>query len=348
MEENVKLFEEFLKELERCSAAIRQADNWYDGTRRSLLHEQESRRLQNQTTYQQQDASYQAMRDKAARERDVRQSGIRSRIMQKKELLGKTVEQNCRMRDMILNMQNEILRPEFFEFAYRYHEYGDFYPEVTKLEDYRSVDLRGMVDNINADRTGLLTGKVRALLKSEDMMLEYAAAANLIGKARYLCEVENDALRDKVQEELRDLEDELDQAEDQYREEMAKVAHRRKQIDARNRELGKMFDSACEAEEARLEEEYKKRKQQVYDDMTSAMDGQWPAARLEQVYQAFDEAEQNGSGYICGDGVPLHAKLGKLWYQGTEVLGDPYILQAVKQRYPFMLKDDKLTIPGIA
>lgn len=348
MEQSVEFLEGFLKELSRYCDSSAQTDTWYDSMKKKLSKDQEMRRVRNEDNYRQQQISFKAMQEKSARERDEIQEKIRGKIFQKKELMRKSIEENCRVRDRILNRKNEIVRPEFFQYAYRYHEYGDFFPQVTRLEDYKELDLDEMIERINDNKTGMWLNRLKALLKSEDMMVEYASFANLIGKARYLCEVDNDALREKGHEEIRQLEKQLTEAEDRFMANASDALRRQKKIQAENEEYQKMFEQACEAEVRHLREDYQNRQLKNYEMLRSLLKEQYPVAGMEQVYREFEEAQRAQTRFICADGVPLPAKLGRLWFEGTEALKNTYVRQLLEKDYAFMIHEGRLSIPGIA
>lgn len=348
MEQSVEFLEGFLKELSRYCDASAQTDNWYDSMKKKLSKDQEMRRVRNEDNYRQQQASFKAMQEKSVRERDEIQEKIRGKIFQKKELMRKGIEENCRIRDRILSRKNEIVRPEYFQYAYRYREYGDFFPQVTRLEDYSQLDLDEMIEKINDDKTGLWLNRLKALFKSEDMMVEYASFANLIGKARYLCEVDNDALREKGHSEIRQLEKQLEEAETRFMANASDAMRRQKKIQRENEEYQKMFDQACEAETRHLREDYQERQLKNYESLRDLLREQYPSSGMEQVYRKFEEAERAQTRFICADGVPLPAKLGRLWFEGTETLKNTYVKQLLEKDYAFMIHEGRLSIPGIA
>lgn len=348
MENSVEFLEGFLKELGRYCDASEQTDNWYESMKKKLVKDQEMRRVRNEDNYRQQQASFKAMQEKAVRERDEMQEKIRGKIFQKKELMRKNIEANCKVRDRILSKENEIVRPEFFQYAYRYREYGDFFPQVTRLEDYKELNLDEMIERINDDKTSLWINRLKALLKSEDMMVEYASFANLIGKARYLCEVDNDALREKGHVEIRQLEKQLEEAEERFMAAAADAMKRQKKIQVENEAYQKMFDQACEAEARHLREDYQNRQMKNYEALRNLLREQYPADRMQEVYQGFINAEKTQKKVICADGVPLPAKLGQLWFKGTESLKNTYVKQLLEKDYAFMIDEGRLSIPGIA
>jgi hypothetical protein len=69
---------------------------------------------------------------------------------------------------------------------------------------------------------------------------------------------------------------------------------------------------------------------------------------MSQVYARFQEAEKAQTKFICADGVPLPAKLGRLWFEGTETLKNTYVKQLLEKEYAFMIHEGRLSIPGIA
>ena len=75
---------------------------------------------------------------------------------------------------------------------------------------------------------------------------------------------------------------------------------------------------------------------------------QYPADRMQEVYQGFINAEKAQKKVICADGVPLPAKLGQLWFKGTESLKNTYVKQLLEKDYAFMINEGRLSIPGIA
>lgn len=348
MEQCVEFLEGFLKELGRYCDVSAQTDNWYDSMKKKLNKDQEMKRVRNEDNYRQQQASFKAMQEKTARERNEAQEKIRGKIFQKKELMRKSIEENCKIRDRILSRKNEIVRPEFFQYAYRYREYGDFFPQVTRLEDYKELDLDEMIEKINDDKSGLWLNRLKALFKSEDMMVEYASFANLIGKARYLCEVDNDALREKGHAEILQLEKQLDEAEERFMANASDALRRQKKIQAENEEYQKMFDQACEAETRHLREDFQNRQLKNYEDLRNLLREKYPPEEMAAVYQRLEEAGKAQTRFICADGVPLPARLGRLWFEGTETLKNTYVKQLLEKDYAFMIREGRLSIPGIA
>lgn len=348
MEKNVEFLEGFLKELGRYCDSFAQTDSWYDSMKKKLTKDQEMKRVRNEDNYRQQQASFKAMQEKAVRERDEIQEKIRGKIFQKKSLIDKSIETNYRVRDRILSRKDEIVRPEFFQYAYRYREYGDFFPEVTRLEDYKDLNLSEMIERINDNRTGLFINRLKALLKSEDMMVEYASFANLLGKARYLCEVDNDALREKGHTEIAQLEKQLEEADDRFMAAASDAMKRQKKIQLENEAYESMFDQACEAEARHLREDYQNRQLNNYEALRNVLKEQYAPEEMQRVYQSFAEAQQMQKKFICADGVPLSAKLGRLWFEGTETLKNTYVKQLLEKDYAFMICEGRLSIPGIA
>lgn len=348
MEQSVEFLEGFLKELSKYCDSSDQTDNWYDSMKKKLSKDQEMKRVRNEDNYRQQQASFKAMQEKAVRERDELQEKIRGKIFQKKELMRKNIEANCRVRDRILNKKNEIVRPEFFQYAYRYWEYGDFFPQITRLEDYKELDLTEMIDRINDNKTGMWINRLKALLKSEDMMVEYASFANLIGKARYLCEVDNDALREKGHAEIIQLEKQLEEAEERFMAAATDAMKRQQKIQVENEEYQKMFEQNCEAETRHLREDYQNRQIKNYEALRNLLKEKYPSFEMEKIYGDFEEAERAQKKFICADGVPLQAKLGRLWFEGTETLKNTYVKQLLEKDYAFMIHEGRLSIPGIA
>ncbi|MDO5409125.1 MAG: hypothetical protein Q4F21_01585 [Lachnospiraceae bacterium] len=348
MEQKVEFLEGFLKELGRYCDASGQTDNWYESMKKKLGKDQEMRRVRNEDSYRQQQAAFKAMQEKAVRERDEMQEKIRGKIFQKKELMRKNIETNLRVRDRILSRKNEILRPEFFQYAYRYRAYGDFYPQITRLEDYKELDLAEMIDRINDNKTSLWINRLKVLFKSEDMMVEYASFANLIGKARYLCEVDNDALREKGNVEIQQLEKQLEEADERFMEAASEAMKKQKKIQIENEAYQKMFEQACEAETRHLREDYQNRQMKNYEAFRDLLKEKYPSQEMEQIYKSFEEAERAQKKFICSDGIPLPAKLGRLWFEGTETLKNTYIKQLLEKDYAFMIHEGRLSIPGIA
>ncbi len=348
MENSIEFLEGFLKELGRYCDASEQTDHWYENMKKKLAKDQEMRKVRNEDNYHQQQSSFKAMQEKAVREREELQKKIRGKIFQKKELMRKNMEANCKVRDGILSKEYAIVRPEFFQYAYRYREYGDFFPQITRLEDYKELDLDEMIEKINDAKTSLWINRLKALLKSEDMMVEYASFANLIGKARYLCEVENDALRDMGQAEIRQLEKQLEEAEDGFMDAAADAMKRQKKIQAENEAYQRMFEQACEAETRQLREDYQNRQLKNYEALRTLLKEQYPTERMKEIYQELADAEKAQKKVICADGVPLPAKLGQLWFQGAETLKNTYVKQLLEKEYPFMMDTGRLSIPGIA
>ena len=348
MEQSVEFLEGFLKELGRYCDSSDQTDSWYDSMKKKLSKDQEMKRVRNEDNYRQQQASFKAMQEKAVRERDEMQEKIRGKIFQKKELMRKNIEANCKVRDRILSKKNEIVRPEFFQYAYRYREYGDFFPQVTRLEDYKELDLADMIERINDQKTGMWINRLKALLKSEDMMVEYASFANLIGKARYLCEVDNDALREKGHAEIIQLEKQLEEAEERFMASAADAMKRQKKIQVENEAYQKMFEQNCEAETRHLREDYQNRQLKNYEDFRKLLKEKYPPDDMKRIYRDFEDAERAQRKFICADGVPLQAKLGRLWFEGTETLKNTYIKQLLEKDYAFMIHEGRLSIPGIA
>ena len=179
-------------------------------------------------------------------------------------------------------------------------------------------------------------------------MVEYASFANLIGKARYLCEVDNDALREKGHSEIRQLEKQLEEAETRFMANASDAMRRQKKIQRENEEYQKMFDQACEAETRHLREDYQERQLKNYESLRDLLREQYPSSGMEQVYRKFEEAERAQTRFICADGVPLPAKLGRLWFEGTETLKNTYVKQLLEKDYAFMIHEGRLSSPGIA
>lgn len=348
MEQSVELLEAFFNELNIYCAAVMQTDNWYDTMRSKMIKEQERKRIRNAEDYTKQQVSFRAVQEKTIKEREAYKEKLREQIVRKRELMNKSIMDNCAMRNRILARRDEINRPEFFRYAYRYREYGDFYPKVTSLEDYSKVDLDAMIKKINGDRTGLLMSHIKALMKSEDIMLEYAAFANLIGKAHYICEVDNDALRAKGHEEIIDLEKELAEADEKFRSRVAEEAGWKQKADVENENYQKMFEQACEEELLYLQGEYQNRLMQNYEALKQSLQEHCTSEQMQSAYAAFQEAADTKRQFICADGVPLQAKLGKLWFEGTELLNNAYVRQVMETEYPFMLQGERFSIPGIA
>ena len=348
METNVEFLEGFLKELGKYCDASEQIDNWYANMKKKLAKDQELRRIRNEDNFHQQQASFKAMKEKSVRERDEIQEKIRVKILQKRELMHKNMEANYKIRDRILSKKNEIVRPEYFQYAYRYRAYGDFFPQVTRLEDYRELDLDEMVDRINDNKTALWLNRLKGLARSEDMMVEYASFANLLGKARYLCEVDNDALRAKGQTEISQLENQLEDAENRFMTAVSSAMNRQKKIQEENEAFQKMFEQSCQAESRQLREDYQKRQMQNYESLRTLLHEHYPADRMQQAYEVFEDAQRMQKKFICADGVPLSAKLGQLWFEGTEALKNTYVKQLLEREYTFMIREGRLSIPGIA
>lgn len=348
MEQSVELLEAFFKELNIYYAAVMQTDNWYETMKNKMVKEQERKRMRNAENYSEQQASFRAIQEKTIKERDEYKESLRAQIVRKRELMNKSILDNCAMRNRILARRDEINRPEFFKYAYRYREYGDFYPKVTSMEDYSKLDLDAMIKKINGNRTGLLMSHIKALMKSEDIMLEYAAFANLIGKAHYICEVDNDALREKGHQEIIDLEKELAEADEKFRGKVAEEAGWKKKTDTENENYQKMFEQACEEELLYLQGEYRNRLMQNYETLKQSLQERCTPEQMHSAYASFQKAVETNRQFICADGVPLQAKLGKLWFEGTELLKNAYVRQVMEAEYPFMLQGDILSIPGIA
>lgn len=348
MEQSVELLEAFLNELNTYCAAVVQTDNWYNSMKSKMIKEQERKRIRNAENYTQQQVSFRAIQEKTAREREAYKEELRNKIIRKRELMKKGIQDNCTMRNHILSRRDEINRPEFFKNAHRYREYGDFYPQITSLEDYSKIDIDSMIKKINGDRTGLVMSYMKAFMKSEDIMLEYAAFANLIGKAHYICEVDNDALREKGHQEILDLEKELGEADEKFRGRVAEEAGWRQKIDTENESYQRMFEQSCETELQYLREEYQSRLQQNYEALQEAVKDHCSVEQMKGAYAKLQEAADHKVQFICADGAPLQAKLGRLWFDGTELLKNTYVRQVVEQEYPFMLRGERFSIPGIA
>lgn len=348
MEQSVELLESFFNELRTYCAAVTQTENWYDNMKSRMLKEQERKRIRNTENYTQQQVSFRTLQEKILKERDTYKASLREKIIRTKELMNKNILNNCSMRNRILARRDEINRPEFFQYAYRYREYGDFYPQITSLEDYNRVDIDAMIKKINGNRTSLVMSRMKAFMKSEDIMLEYAAFANLIGKAYYICEVDNDALREKGHQEILNLQKELANADEKFREKMTEEAGWKQKADSENEAYQKMFEQACETEFQYLQEEYQKRLMQNYDALKDSFQQTCSSEQMRSAYAQFQEAAQTNRQFICADGVPIQAKLGKLWFEGTELLKNPYVRQVLEREYPFMIQGDRFSIPGIA
>ena len=348
MERDVELLEKFLEELNHYCESVLQTEHWYESRQKDLESDQQMRRIRNEDQCRKNLASSKALQEKAVREKGEKQQEIRDKILEKKRLLQENIETNCQIRDRILCRKNEIMRPEFFQYAYRYREYGDFYPQITRLEEYRSVNLEEMAERINDNKTGLWLNRLKALFKSEDMMVEYASFANLLGKAQYLCEVENDALREQAQEEIALLEGQLSQAETVYRS----VVSAQKKLYARSEkeqeQYRAVFEKNCEEERKQLNAEYRKRAEMDFQTFEEKMKKQYPAIRLKEVYHELSQAQNGEQRYICEDGIPLPVKLSQLWFKGSESISNGCVRQLLERDYEFMIREGRLSIPGIA
>lgn len=347
MEDRVVMLQRFLEELNKYCDASKQTDMWYEDQRLQLSQEQERKRMLNEENFKKQQNSFTALQEKNASDRDALQEKIRERILQKKSVLERNIRNNENIRDQILNARDQIARPEYFQYAYRYREYGDFYPEITRLDDFKKINLEKMVEQINRGSASIWVNKLKALFKSEDMMIEYASFANLLGKARYLCEVENDALHEKAYIEICQMEKELGEAEESFLSKGADLLQQQQQIQKDNIELTQMFTATCNQETAALHDEYKERQMTDYNSLMAQLQENYTPQIMEQVYQELEEVDPKDRKVLCTDGVPVPVKLGQLWFLGADLLQNDRVRQLLESSYPFLVREGNLSIPGI-
>lgn len=347
MEDCVKLLESFLKELDRYREASAQNDAWYDSMQKKLSSDQQIERMRNQENLKQQEDMFKRIQQKSVEERDENRKQLKKRIAQKKDLLKKNIASNLAARDKILEKRDGIVRPEFFRYAYRYKEFGDFFPEVSKLEDFEKLNLDAMVDKVNDGKTPLWINELKALLKSEDMMLEYAALANLFAKARYLCEVDNDALRETANLEILQLEQKMEDQDTRYMKKGAALLKRQQNARRDNAEFVNMFEANCKRELTHLQQDYQERQMACYEELKKRLGTEFGPAQMKAVYDRLEEAQREKKNLICSDGTPLNAKLGKLWFGGSDNLSNTYVKRFLERDYPFMISEGRFCIPGI-
>lgn len=347
MENRLEILQGFLDELYQYCDRAAETERWYGERRGQLEQDQESRRAMNEENYRKQQSTFTQMQEKNASERTKLQTGIRNRIRQERALLEQSIRGNEALRDEALRAKDQIARPEYFQYAYRYREYGDFHPEITKLDDFRRLDLQKMVDQINRGSAGIWLNKLKALFKSEDMMIEYASFANLLGKARYLCEVENDALKDKARLEISRMENELEKAEESFKTQGAELFQKQQTIQKENGELTQLFQAACKDEWRQLEEEYHDRQYGDYNRLRTQLQEHYTPELMEAVHSELEAVQKNDRKHICEDEMPLAVKLSKLWYDRKDLLKNDNVKQILESSYPFMICGGRLSIPGV-
>lgn len=348
MEDRLGLLQGFLEELNRYCEVSEETKRWYERMKESLSQEQESRRIGKEEELKKQEASYRSMQEKNAYDRSLLQEKSREKIREKQSLLEQSIRTNEQIRDQVLRCRDEIARPEYFQYAYRYREYGDFYPEITRLDDFRRVDLKQMVDEINYGSAGIWLNKLKALFKSEDMMIEYASFANLLGKARYLCEVENDALKEKARIEIHQLEKELEESEASFLDQGADLFQKQQKLLKEKGDLAVKLQTICDQEWKELQLSYHERQLSDYNNLKQCLQESYDTEHVRAAYEEMEEAQKNGRKLFCQDGIPMPVKLGQLWSLGKDLPENERVKQLLEQYYPFMISENGLSIPGIA
>ena len=348
MDHCVELLEGFISELLKYCESYEDTNRWYENMKQNLIRDQELQRVSNEESIKRQQSDFKQMQERSVRERDAKKQKIRSTITKKEVLLEQNLKGNIEIRDAILAKADKIVRPEYFRYAYRYREYGDFHPQITKLEDFSTENLDELVEKINDKKTAMWLNRLKALLRSEDMLLEYAEFANLLGKARYLCEVENDALREQARTEIMQLKQQVEELDSDFMVRAEKINKKKQQVSRDNAEFQAMFHANCENEKKHLKEDYRNRQLKGFEALRSCLKKQYCGPVMKDAYEALAEADRQGRRLICADGSPLRVKLGSIWQNGDEALQNTNVKMILEREYPFMIQEGRFSIPGIA
>ena len=205
MEQSLQVLEAFFKELNKYVQTCEEDERWIEEEKNSLEQKQMNRKDITQNSINEKKQTKKAQRLQLIQTKEAEEQALDNQVNTKEQALQSSINRNNTICKNIEAWKEKIENPDYFRYEKEYAAYGDFFPEITSLEDFKELDFERIVEVINAKKTNTLLAKVRLKLGDDNLLVEYASFCNLLSKARYLCDIENEALEKKGNSEIQIL-----------------------------------------------------------------------------------------------------------------------------------------------
>jgi hypothetical protein len=348
MEQSLQVVQDFFEELHLYVQTCEEDDKWMEEQKSLLEQKQTDRRNHTQQSIKERMESTRTQRLGVINTKNSERTMLTNQISNKKEALSLSMNKNHTICEEIQSWKEKIQNPDYFRHEKEYAGYGDFFPEITSLEDFSNLDFNHIVEVINTKKTNTLLAKVRLKLGDDNILMEYASFCNLLSKARYLCNIENEALEKKALGEIQLLSDQLEEVQKAYQILTAQmeVEEQQDQEDAK-RQLDNLEQENLR-EQTDLKNAIVEKKRTTRDHFNQILSENFSPARLKEIYSSLERNRLETEQMMLSDGLPFQVHASNLWITATNLLKNSKIKEIVKQQYGFMLSENNiLLLPGI-
>ncbi len=348
MEQSLQVLEAFFKELNKYVQTCEEDERWIEEEKHSLEQKQMNRKDITQNSINEKKQTKKAQRLQLIQAKEAEEQALDNQVNTKKQALQSSINRNNTICKNIEAWKEKIENPDYFRYEKEYAAYGDFFPEITSLEDFKELDFERIVEVINTKKTNTLLAKVRLKLGDDNLLVEYASFCNLLSKARYLCDIENEALEKKGNSEIQILEDQLTEIRKAHQ---ILTVQMQQSEQREEEEYQKTFYDLEQTE--RLEKEDLKnatleRRRLTNERFRQILAQDFSVERLQGIYTSLEKNRLQAEKTLLSDGLPFQIHLAKLWMKASELLKIEQVMKIVKMNYDFMLSEEQvLVLPGI-
>ena len=348
MEQSLQVLEDFFKSLNSYVQTCEEDERWIEDEKNSLEQKQVNRKNVTQNSINETKKTRKTERLQVLQTKEAQRQALTNQIETKRQALRSSISRNDNICKSIESWKEKIENPDYFRYEKEYAAYGDFFPEITALEDFKELDFERIVDVINTKKTNTLLAKVRLKLGDDNLLMEYASFCNLLSKARYLCDIENEALQKKGDAEIRLLNDQLTEIQKAYQILKAQLQQNEQKEEEEYQKTFYDLEQTERFEKEELKNNILERRRLTNEHFKQILEQNFSVEHLKGIYTSLEKNRLQAEKTLLSDGLPFQIHLSQLWMKASELLKIEQVMKIVEMNYEFMLSKEKvLVLPGI-
>ena len=348
MEQSLQVLEAFFKELNKYVQTCEEDERWIEDEKSSLEQKQINRKNSTQNSINETKQAKKAERNRVIQTKEAEKKALDNQIATKRQALQSSISRNDAICKSIESWKEKIENPDYFRYEKEYAAYGDFFPEITSLEDFKELDFERIVEVINTKKTNTLLAKVRLKLGDDNLLVEYASFCNLLSKARYLCDIENEALQKKGDAEIQILKDQLTEIQKAYQILTVQIQQNEQREESEYQKALYDLEQSERFEKEEFKNQALERKRLTNERFKQILEQDFSVEYLKGIYTSLEKNRLQAEKTLLSDGLPFQIHLAQLWMKASELLKIEQVMKIVKMNYDFMLSEEQvLVLPGI-